>query len=270
MASASLLFWLTRPSFTLSHGSSAATMGRLMACRAARRFSAERRGSHSRPDRARRRARALPWRSVPAPIGRARRACAGRAPSRAPGSPRCVRPAPCSPHSHRPAVCPRSPEMADRLLGLPWRSWLQVVYRHRPALRLYRGECRHAASRADGRMLPRLVTTTSSEVWADSAYRLQKNEKWLASKRLVSRIHRRKPTGKPMPQNIARANAAKPSIRAAVEHIFARQKNRLGLFIRTIGIAWSPARALASIRVAGTAMPRLKRAAGTAGRRQSL
>ena len=41
-----------------------------------------------------------------------------------------------------------------------------------------------------------------------SAYRSQRNEKWLAAKILVSRIHRRKPAGKPMPQNIARANAA--------------------------------------------------------------
>ena len=50
-----------------------------------------------------------------------------------------------------------------------------------------------SASHADGRMLPKLVATdnTSSEVWADSAYRSQKNEKWLASKMLVSRIHRR-------------------------------------------------------------------------------
>ncbi len=54
---------------------------------------------------------------------------------------------------------------------------------------------------------------------------------------LVSRIHRRKPAGKPMPQNIARANAAKSSIRAAVEHVFAYQKNRCGLFIRTIARA---------------------------------
>ena len=83
---------------------------------------------------------------------------------------------------------------------------------------------------------------TSSEVWADSAYRSQKNEKWLASKRLVSRIHRRKPAGKPMPQNIARANAAKSSIRAAVEYVFAHQKNRFGLFIRTIGLARAEAK----------------------------
>ena len=49
-----------------------------------------------------------------------------------------------------------------------------------------------SAAHADGRMLPNLVKTdnTSSEVWADSAYRSQKNEKWLAAKGLVSRIHR--------------------------------------------------------------------------------
>lgn len=101
-----------------------------------------------------------------------------------------------------------------------------------------------SAAHADGRMLPRLVTTdnTSSEVWADSAYRSQRNEKWLASKMLVSRIHRRKPAGKPMPRNIARANAAKSSIRAHVEHVFAHQKNRFALFIRTIGLARAEAK----------------------------
>jgi IS5 family transposase len=95
-----------------------------------------------------------------------------------------------------------------------------------------------SASHPDGRMLPKVITTqnTSSEVWADSAYRSQTNERWLASKMLVSRIHRRKPKGKSMPQHVARANAAKSSIRAAVEHVFAHQKNRFGLFIRTIGL----------------------------------
>ncbi len=48
--------------------------------------------------------------------------------------------------------------------------------------------------------------------------------------------------GKPMPPNIARANAAKSSIRAAVEHVFAHQKNRFGLFIRTTGIARAEAK----------------------------
>ncbi len=101
-----------------------------------------------------------------------------------------------------------------------------------------------SASHPDGRMLPKVVTTqnSASEVWADSACRSQSNEKWLASKMLVSRIHRRKPKGKPMPRHMARANAAKSSIRAAVEHVFAHQKNRFGLFIRTIGIARAEAK----------------------------
>ncbi len=83
---------------------------------------------------------------------------------------------------------------------------------------------------------------TGSEVWADSAYRSQANETWLAQRMLTSRIHRRKPAGKPMPRNIARANANKSAIRATVEHVFAHQKNRFGLFIRTIGIARAEAK----------------------------
>ena len=59
---------------------------------------------------------------------------------------------------------------------------------------------------------------------------------------LVSRIHRRKPTGKPMPKNIAKGNAAKSTTHAVVEHVFAHQKNRFGLFIRTIGIARAEAK----------------------------
>lgn len=100
-----------------------------------------------------------------------------------------------------------------------------------------------SAAQADGRMLPRLVTTqnTSSEVWADSAYRSQKNEKWLAVKMLVSRIHRRRPPNRPMPQHVAR-NAGKSAIRATVEHVFAYQKNRFGLFIRTIGLTQAEAK----------------------------
>jgi len=101
-----------------------------------------------------------------------------------------------------------------------------------------------AASAADGRQLKRLVSreNTGSEVWADSAYRSQANEKWLAQRMLTSRIHRRKPGGKPMPRNVARANAKKSAIRAAVEHVFAHQKNRFGLFIRTIGLARAEAK----------------------------
>ena len=101
-----------------------------------------------------------------------------------------------------------------------------------------------AASVADGRQLRRLVSreNTGAEVWADSAYRSQRNETWLASRLLTSRIHRRQPTGKPMPRHTARANAKKSAIRAAVEHVFAHQKTRFGLFIRTIGLARAEAK----------------------------
>lgn len=101
-----------------------------------------------------------------------------------------------------------------------------------------------SAAAPDGRQLKNLVTTDnlSSEVWADSAYRSQSNEKWLVGRMLASRIHRRKPAGKPMPQATARANAKKSSVRAAVEHVFAHQKMRYGLFIRTIGLARAEAK----------------------------
>lgn len=101
-----------------------------------------------------------------------------------------------------------------------------------------RGYAVTSASSPDGRELKNVVTkdNTCADVWADSAYRSQSNEKWLAGQMLVSRIHRRKPTGKPMPQAMARANAKKSEVRARVEHVFAHQKNRFGLFIRTIGL----------------------------------
>jgi IS5 family transposase len=87
-------------------------------------------------------------------------------------------------------------------------------------------------------MLPHLIDrqNTSSTVWADTAYRSQRNEAWLADRMLTSHIHRRKPKGKPMPRATAQANAAKSAIRAKIEHVFAHQKNRFGLFIRTIGL----------------------------------
>jgi IS5 family transposase len=50
---------------------------------------------------------------------------------------------------------------------------------------------------------------TASDVWADTAYRSAKNEAWLAARGLVSRIHRKKPKGRPMPAPTRRANAAK-------------------------------------------------------------
>ena len=47
----------------------------------------------------------------------------------------------------------------------------------------------------------------------------------------------RKPMGKPMPELHRRANAARSKVRSAIEHVFAAEKHRFGLFVRTIGIA---------------------------------
>jgi IS5 family transposase len=92
----------------------------------------------------------------------------------------------------------------------------------------------HAGSRLEDLLDP---TNTAAEVWADSAYRSKKNEELLRGRLLVSRIHRKKPAERPMPARTTRANARKSAVRAQVEHVFAEQKARMGLFVRTIGLA---------------------------------
>ena len=96
-----------------------------------------------------------------------------------------------------------------------------------------------AANAHDGARLPVLVSkaNTGSGVWADTAYRSKKNEAFLAEGMFRSQIHRKKPKGRPMPAHIARANARRSVIRAPVEHVFAALKHRMGLVIRTIGMA---------------------------------
>ena len=62
----------------------------------------------------------------------------------------------------------------------------------------------------EGRELPGLLdrTNTASPVRADTAYRLVKNERRIAKAGLISKIHFRKPPGKPMSEAKQRANAA--------------------------------------------------------------
>lgn len=80
-------------------------------------------------------------------------------------------------------------------------------------------------------------SNTASNVWADTAYRSATNETFMEKNGFVSRVHRKKPKGKPMPDGVRRANAEKSKVRAHVEHVFAEQKDRMRLFIRTIGAA---------------------------------
>jgi IS5 family transposase len=89
-------------------------------------------------------------------------------------------------------------------------------------------------------------TNTAAIVRADSAYRSAANEDFLARNNFVSRIHRKKPPGKPMPERTRQANAEKSRVRSCIEHVFAAQKFRMWLFVRTIGIA----RAMTEIGIA--------------------
>jgi IS5 family transposase len=80
-------------------------------------------------------------------------------------------------------------------------------------------------------------TNTASAVWADTGYRSAANEDFMARNGFVSKVHRKKPKGRSMPDVTRRANALKSKVRSHVEHVFAVQKDRMDLFIRTIGIA---------------------------------
>jgi hypothetical protein len=77
----------------------------------------------------------------------------------------------------------------------------------------------------------------ASAVWASTVYRSPVNAAFLARNGFVSHIHRKKPKSRTMPNSIRRANNANSKIRSRVEHLFAQQKDRMDLFIRTIGIA---------------------------------
>jgi transposase, IS5 family len=96
-----------------------------------------------------------------------------------------------------------------------------------------------SASAYDGAQLRNVLdkNNTGSTVWADTAYRSKKNEAWLEKNGYFSDIHHKKPKGRPMSEAMARANGRRSKIRAFVEHVFAQQKSRMGLFVRTIGIA---------------------------------
>lgn len=79
-------------------------------------------------------------------------------------------------------------------------------------------------------------SNTAAGVWADTAYRSAANEAFMAHNGFVSRVHRKKPARRPMSPTTRRANNAKSKIRSRIEHVFAEQKDRMDLFIRTVGL----------------------------------
>ena len=120
------------------------------------------------------------------------------------------------------------------------------------------------ASRHDGRMLRRGLldkTNTGSAVWADSAYRSKQNEQFMEKNGFTSKVHHRKPKGKPMPAHIRRGNATRSKHRAPIEHVYAYQKGAMALMIRTIGIARAKAKiGLANIAYNMRRLVQVKRA----------
>ncbi len=92
-------------------------------------------------------------------------------------------------------------------------------------------------------------SNSASDVRADTAHRSAKNEALLKARGFVSRVYRKKPKGKPMPERTRIANAAKSKVRSAVEHVFAHEKGPMGLIVRATGLA----RAKIKIRLANLA-----------------
>ncbi len=133
---------------------------------------------------------------------------------------------------------PREDGRAQVDLAIPqfgYQNHVSADRRHRPIRKWQVTDAAaHAGSRPGELLDP---SNTAGEVWADSAYRSERNEDLLKERMLVSRIHRKKPAERPMPARTARANAKKSRVRARVEHVFAEQKARMGLFVRTIGLA---------------------------------
>lgn len=112
-----------------------------------------------------------------------------------------------------------------------------AIDRHHGLIRRWQASNAAAYEGARLRQEPLDKTNTAGAVWADTAYRSKANEAFLEANGFVSRIHRKKPPGRPMSPTTRRANALKSMVRSRVEHVFAAQKDKMGLFIRTIGIA---------------------------------
>jgi len=150
---------------------------------------------------------------------------------------------------------PREDGTAQADIAVPafgYKNHVSIDRRHR----LIRRWTTTDAAAHDGARLGELIDreNTASDLWAelaegsvgeadgrpaegDTSYRSAKNEALLAKRRLVSRIHRKKPRGRAMAPRTRRANARKSAVRASVEHVFAYQKGPMGLVIRTIGLA---------------------------------
>ena len=139
----------------------------------------------------------------------------------------------------------RQPEIAVPMFG--YKNHIGIDREH-GFLRRY--TVTHAA-RYDGSQLSAVLDrdNTASDVWADTAYRSAANLALLERRGLKPQFQRKKPRGRKMPAHVARGNATRARVRSRVEHVFAAQKCRLGLIVRTVGMV----RARAKIGMANLA-----------------
>jgi transposase, IS5 family len=138
----------------------------------------------------------------------------------------------------KPGPTLESREQLTEALLIPafgYKSHINTDRRHR-LIRKF--QVTHAAAH-DGARLPELLNPEAfgSRVWADTAYRSKTNEAALETAGRRSMIHFKKPKGRSMPRQHRRANRARSAVRSAIEHVFAEQKARMGLFVRTVGLA---------------------------------
>jgi transposase, IS5 family len=78
---------------------------------------------------------------------------------------------------------------------------------------------------------------TSSDVYADSAYRSAEIEQKLKARGFRSRIHKRGRRNRPLSEAETEANHRKSKVQARIEHVFGAQENAPGgRLVRTIGI----------------------------------
>jgi len=93
-----------------------------------------------------------------------------------------------------------------------------------------RGKTTDAAAHEGARLREGLIdpANTASDVWADTAYRSTTNERFLDKAGKVSRIHHKKPRGKPMPPAVARANATDEPVHSHHRHRPRRSRHHTG------------------------------------------
>jgi transposase, IS5 family len=93
------------------------------------------------------------------------------------------------------------------------------------------------ASVHDSQVIEELLDEKNESVWADSAYRSKKIEELVKAKGLVSQIHERAYSNRPLSEEQKAENQKKSKTRAKVEHVFGSWVNEMGgKLMRLIGI----------------------------------